>query len=300
MRILIPKRIEAEVLFLNHHTCCICRQRDKDVQIHHIDGDHANNSLENLAVLCLDCHSKVTGRRGLGKSYSRYELKRYKLQWQNVVRKSYGLATARRAIKIPKLERQLFQFEIKRLIHQMIGCNDSDKDTLNQNFDTLLSISILEGLEKEIISQLNFAFALTAINDSNKPVILANFLPRFFAYFVGPSEVPMKKSDEKNVLEAIETIEFAHDLCVEQNKRYVILAAFRDSLTEFAYIAITYKNHKIFRRSMAILKDIRQSCLTTFHSNDKKLPRLASAIDALQADIFKDASKARLRSSHSK
>jgi hypothetical protein len=50
----IPEEIEVTVLFDNDHTCCVCRQYHKDVQLHHIDGDNRNNDQSNLAVLCLD------------------------------------------------------------------------------------------------------------------------------------------------------------------------------------------------------------------------------------------------------
>lgn len=92
MRSKLPKTIEAEILFLNRHTCCICREKNKDVQIHHIDGRNGNNTLSNLAILCLDCHSKVTGKRGLGKSFSKSELRRYKKNWENSVKKEFGLS----------------------------------------------------------------------------------------------------------------------------------------------------------------------------------------------------------------
>lgn len=35
------------------------------LQLHHIDGDHLNNSLENLQVLCPNCHSQTSNFRGL-------------------------------------------------------------------------------------------------------------------------------------------------------------------------------------------------------------------------------------------
>jgi hypothetical protein len=41
----IPLTIADEVLFASDHTCCICRVRNKDVQIHHIDG----NPVKDLA-----------------------------------------------------------------------------------------------------------------------------------------------------------------------------------------------------------------------------------------------------------
>ena len=86
----ISARVEAAVLFNNDHTCCICRQRWKDVQIHHIDGDRTNNAASNFAVLCLNCHSVVTGTRGLGKRYSVLEVSRYKRNWESLVRTRRG------------------------------------------------------------------------------------------------------------------------------------------------------------------------------------------------------------------
>jgi hypothetical protein len=81
----VPDDVAAEILFLNRHTCCICNAPDKDVQIHHIDGDGTNNAAENLAVVCLGCHSKVTGNAGLGRHYSIEEVTRYKADWENRV-----------------------------------------------------------------------------------------------------------------------------------------------------------------------------------------------------------------------
>src|SRR2546422_6233881 len=36
----------------------------------------------NLAVVCLDCHSRVTGARGLGQSYRPGEVRKYKRTWE--------------------------------------------------------------------------------------------------------------------------------------------------------------------------------------------------------------------------
>lgn len=98
-RMAIPTRTEAEVLFLSDHTCALCTTRYKDVQIHHIDGNPSNNASANLVVLCLDCHSRVTGRRGLGKAYSLGEIQRYKRHWEarvRAAREAHRATTARR------------------------------------------------------------------------------------------------------------------------------------------------------------------------------------------------------------
>jgi hypothetical protein len=78
----ISPKIAAEVLFLNRHTCCICHDEYKDVEIHHIDGDNSNNLISNLAVVCSQHHSDVESDHGLGRSYSEEEIKKYKADWE--------------------------------------------------------------------------------------------------------------------------------------------------------------------------------------------------------------------------
>ncbi len=81
----IPDHVSTVVLAANNHTCCICHKR-KHVQLHHIDGDPSNNREMNLAVLCLDCHSRVTGDEGLGRRYSEAEVRLYKSRWEETCR----------------------------------------------------------------------------------------------------------------------------------------------------------------------------------------------------------------------
>lgn len=41
------------------------------LELHHIDGNNANNSLENLQVVCPNCHAKTDFYRGRGKTGAR-------------------------------------------------------------------------------------------------------------------------------------------------------------------------------------------------------------------------------------
>lgn len=198
MRKAIPKPREVEILFLNRHTCCICQDKGKDVQIHHIDGNNSNNDIVNLAVLCLDCHSRVTGTRGQGKSYSSLEVKRYKKEWEANIKKKHNLPSISRAKRVPRIERQLFVYEAKSLIYKMLSTKDSNITFFETGFENLWQLSILEGIQKEIIDHLGFAFALSAITAVNKPVALARSLPKFFGYLVGPIDVPLRNSDERD------------------------------------------------------------------------------------------------------
>src|SRR5437016_3495748 len=78
----IPDTVANALLVANRHTCCICNVAHKHVQIHHIDSNNSNHDPSNLAVVCMDCHSRVTGDEGLGRRYSEEEVREYKRQWE--------------------------------------------------------------------------------------------------------------------------------------------------------------------------------------------------------------------------
>ena len=60
----IPKEVAAHVRWLSDDTCCICRERRKEIQIHHINGEPRDHCVENLAVLCLECHDNTQKKGG--------------------------------------------------------------------------------------------------------------------------------------------------------------------------------------------------------------------------------------------
>ena len=77
----VPTKTSAEVLFLQDHTCCICCEPGKTVQVHHIDEDPTNHSPQNLAVLCLDDHDRTQIRGGFGKRLLAAEVEKYRDDW---------------------------------------------------------------------------------------------------------------------------------------------------------------------------------------------------------------------------
>jgi len=56
------------------------------VQIHHIDENPANNSVEILAVLCLLCHNDTMATGGFGKKLKEPEVIKYRDDWVTRVR----------------------------------------------------------------------------------------------------------------------------------------------------------------------------------------------------------------------
>ena len=81
MRVPIPKSLATEVMFAADRTCCVCRENGKAVQIHHIDGDASNNTLENLVVLCLEHHNQTQIVGGFGRKLDAALVTRYREEW---------------------------------------------------------------------------------------------------------------------------------------------------------------------------------------------------------------------------
>lgn len=84
-RIQIPPALAAKALFLSDRTCCVCRDKSKGVQIHHIDGNSSNNVLENLAVLCQPCHEDTMLKGGFCRKLDAEQVILYRDDWLRIV-----------------------------------------------------------------------------------------------------------------------------------------------------------------------------------------------------------------------
>ena len=82
----IPDEIAAVVLFESDRTCCVCRARGKPVQLHHLGENPDNHDVENLAILCFDCHRDTQIRGGFDRKLDARQLVLYRDDWIRVVR----------------------------------------------------------------------------------------------------------------------------------------------------------------------------------------------------------------------
>jgi hypothetical protein len=96
---IIPSDVAAKIQFLSNRTCCVCRKQGKPVQIHHIDSDPTNNNIDNLAVLCLDCHMQTMISGGFSRKLDANQVRLYCDDWLNIV----ASQRARRKLARPTL-----------------------------------------------------------------------------------------------------------------------------------------------------------------------------------------------------
>ena len=78
LRTQIPVEVAAEILFACDSTCCVCGERGKAIQIHHLDEDPSNHRIGNLSVMCLECHDQTQARGGFGRKLTKEVVTKYR------------------------------------------------------------------------------------------------------------------------------------------------------------------------------------------------------------------------------
>lgn len=81
----IPNDIAAKILFKSDRTCVVCRIKSKPIQIHHVDGNNSNDDINNLAVLCLDCHNETQIKGGFHRKLDDEQIILYRDDWYSIV-----------------------------------------------------------------------------------------------------------------------------------------------------------------------------------------------------------------------
>jgi hypothetical protein len=258
----IPRPIEARVLYNNDHTCCICRLRDKDVHIHHIDGNARHNVPENLAVLCLDCHSRVTGGRGLGKRYSSLEVRKYKSNWELIVRKRREEI---REVHLPpsKAERSALRIEAKKNMFYL--SSTANMTQAREILRFLETYAFFEGDTFWILDQL-YGFVPFIWGGDQKRALLAAYIPQFHSYLPGPDFVKLKKIDKEELRKSIDLLEWIGEFGTFGDGFETIWVSLR-SLTKLAEIIEPYDlsghRHRIISAMKTIRKSVKESVYLT-------------------------------------
>jgi len=97
----IPKEIAAKLLFKSDRTCVICRNKGKPIQIHHIDDDNLNNDINNLVVLCLDCHNETQIKGGFHRKLDAEQIILYRDDWYSIISRDRINIELKKSEKLP-------------------------------------------------------------------------------------------------------------------------------------------------------------------------------------------------------
>lgn len=73
----------------NKNRCCVCKENNIGLEIHHIDGNNSNTIDENLAVICAEDHdTHHRPKQYKCTNISQADLKKFKIQWEQFVEES--------------------------------------------------------------------------------------------------------------------------------------------------------------------------------------------------------------------
>lgn len=255
-RLSIPRQVSDEVLFQAAHTCCICRIKGKDVQIHHIDGNSSNNKTANLAVVCLDCHSRITGRRGLGQSYSKGEIRKYKRSWDKHVQDI-------RQIHKPKIKYK------KELVSQIdlvicdILARKKNSPRVEELLNILFELHLWRGgpeIDAKIIEGLHHLAIMSGLSSPRIATLVAEKIWEMCCRFVGPEYVDMNKKSQKYVLECIDALQTLAEFNCEFGHGRKAAESIAGNSEDFFEIALWYNRKNIANSILRTYEKALNAC----------------------------------------
>lgn len=250
----IPQKIQREILFRNEACCCICGK--SNVQIHHIDRNNSNNNFNNLAVLCIEHHDAAHSKSSMTSRLSSPLIRQFKKDWEARIARKRQLA--RRNIIRNKDEQSFIKFEIKKLVYSLPA--SSDKRSTKSTIDQLYSWHLFTDSIKDILEALS---DIRWFLKGSQITLVLDRLWEFFWQFVGPEDVPMSKSDEKNLFIAIELIgNFGQQIIiVEEDPR--IFNNLLSAMKNFENVAFWYKKPKLKNLIKEQFTEIKKELLKT-------------------------------------
>lgn len=143
-RVPIPSDLSADVMFSSDRTCCVCRERGKAIQIHHIDEDPSNNKFENLSLLCLECHNDTQVKGGFGRKLNAPLVIKYRDEWIERVSERRKIADER------AVSMQVGEVSISQQIETAVSKTHSPVELKDPSMDYINS---LPAFKQALISQ---------------------------------------------------------------------------------------------------------------------------------------------------
>jgi hypothetical protein len=164
VRIQIPGKIMDEVRIFSGDRCCICQHRGQ--HIHHLNEINSDHTLNNLALLCFNCHDRATRGPGLGHGLNARTIRAFREVWYKLVEERRARYARRpRQSATPKAlayETALMLYDVRKL-RWAIARDDDEWDRIATHLDALWEYA-REGeteVHKEILEAVDEAISNT-------------------------------------------------------------------------------------------------------------------------------------------
>lgn len=262
----IPDRVAVEVLFRSDHTCCVCESKGKEVQLHHIDGNPSNNKSDNLAVVCLECHSRVTRSAGLGRGYRPSEVRKYKRSWEQRI-------ADRRGIHKPTVRyRKELVTQVDLIVCEALACAPKNLQRAKELLELLYELHLWRGasdLDKRILEGLEHLALMSGLNSAQLGEVVAEQIWRMCWHFAGPKHVPMNKRDVGYVLRYIDALRTLAEFNSEYSRGRSTAQKIAAKAENFLEVGIWYRKIQIVDAAIGVYAGGLKTC---FHGGTLEFP----------------------------
>jgi hypothetical protein len=275
----LPVPLRAEVLFRSDHICCICRQRNKHVQIHHIDGRSGNNALANLAVVCLDCHSRVTGPQGLGRGYTPAEVRKYKADWEGVV------AQFRSVVRVPVRHAKELISQIDLMVTDILA-SEGDVRRQRRLLDQLYQIHLWRGetlVRRNIVAGLGHLAVMAGLGGRALALMVAEKTWEICWHLAGPREVPWSAGDAQLVAGAVNAAGSVGHFNAFGDIDPTVGKAVCNALHNLALVGVAYKKRNVVDRVLFEIREILKAAGSGRPNANKRRKFVDKVLDLLRA-----------------
>lgn len=269
-RIILPVKLQRQILVKNKHCCCICQQDGygKEVIIHHIDGNNNHNIITNLAVLCI-IHASMAdaglnkGKLGSGKKLSQDEVKEFKRIWEIKIEEEGRIQRDRVPVNKRKELETFYLFEIHNTKNKILSYKDTDIriEEAFEYLDQLVLEELLSGIKlRKILLDAYSDMTLQSIQSNNLSKRLAKSLWGLFLHLVGPHYVKIGEEDKKLFSKSIKSLTNLGEWTTEFSSKESTLEEVCSIIHDFAEIASWYQLKNGERRIIKILSNMLKSC----------------------------------------
>ncbi len=278
-----------ELMFRNRHTCCICHDSSKHVQIHHMDENPSNNRIENLAVLCLDCHSRVTSDQGLGRRFTAEELRRYKREWE-----SLNVSALESESALGEVEAAVLRGGISQLMVQAITLLDTARRI--EALEQIEAYYIYLGMREEALDAITTILYGSVWGDASVTAQCAERIHHLFWALPGPEHIAIRDKDLADLKKAIGRLDWIGEHATEYMRSVQVMRSLCTSILYLYDVVVAYSKSDLGLALLEVVDNALSACAaqTEFEGVWKEgVMEIQQALDTLTETTPKRWTKAR-------
>jgi hypothetical protein len=249
----IDQKTVDELMFRNRHTCCICHDSSKHVQIHHIDEDRSNDAFDNLAVLCLDCHSRVSADQGLGRRFTTGEIRKYKREWE-----SLNLSKLEGESVTDEVEAAVLRADISRLTVEVISLADTQRRS--EALEQIETYHVFFGMRDEALKAISTILVGSVWGDAEITAACAERISHLFWGLPGPEHVAIKQKDEAALKKAIHELEWIGEHATEYMRSIEVMSRLCTSMLNLYDVAAAYSRSRLGIALLSAVEKTLHAC----------------------------------------